>query len=299
MSAARLRVFVTGGTGFVGAHVVRALSDAGHGVTALARSPERAAALGALPGVALVRGDLADPAPWRAALAGHDACVHLALLWGDAADDLALADVRASARLFDDAAAAGVSHVVYTSSAAVHRPWSPAMDARSPLRCADYYGATKASGEVFLSAVCHQRGARGNVLRPGAVVGGPALPGAPVRIDRRVAAMIDAARRGETLRVARGDGRQFIGAPDLARLYVALLASDCDHERFLAVAPDVIAWAEVAAMVVAHVGSGRVAVDDGDTAPAVFDVGHTERRLGAIPSARPALREALRFLCGA
>lgn len=294
----RSRVFVTGGTGFVGAHVVRALSEADHEVTVLARDLRRAEALRALPGVTLVQGDVSDPAPWRRELSTHDACIHLALIWGDAADDLELADLRASAQLFELAARAGVEHMVYTSSAAVHRPWAPRMYAHDAPRSADYYGATKASGEVFLSAVCQQHPMRGNVLRPGAVVGGAGVPGAPVRIDRRVAAMIDAARRGETIRVARGEGRQFIGAGALARLYVALLASACNHERFVAVAPEVDTWEEVAGLVVAEVGAGRVEVDEGGATPTVFDVGHTERHLGAIPSAREALREALRSLCG-
>lgn len=299
MSLTDQRVFVTGASGFVGAHVVRALCAEGAAVSALVRDPRRAAHLSALPGVALLPGDLTAPPTWRPSLAGHDACVHLALLWGDAADDLALADLRASAALFEAAAEAGVARFVYTSSAAVHRPWAPSMRASDPLRCADYYGATKASGEAFLSAVCHQHPMRGNVLRPGAVVGGPALPGAPVRIDRRIAAMIEAARRGDTLRVVRGEGRQFIGARELARLYVALLTRDAAHERFVAVAPEVIRWEEVAAEVVAHVGAGRVAVEEGDVAPAAFDVSDTERRLGPIASARGELREALRALCGA
>ncbi len=290
------RVFVTGGTGFVGAHVVRALSEADCRVTVLARDPRAATALGALPGVTLVSGDLEDPAPWGAALSTHDACVHLALIWGDASDDLKLADLHACVRLFTLAAEAGVEHLIYTSSTAAHRPWKPLMNAREALQSADWYGATKASAEAFLSAVCHQHPMRGNVLRPGAVVGGPAVPGAPVRIDRRIAAMIDAARRGETLRVAPRDGRQFIAASDLARLYLALLASDCNHERFVAVEPEVIRWRDVAAQVIEQVGAGGLDVDERDaTTPAVFDVRDTVQNLGPIPSARPALREALRF----
>ena len=295
----QLRVLVTGGSGFVGAHVVRALSEAGCHVTVLARSPERAAALGALPQVTLTPGHLEDQAPWRSLLRAHDACIHLALIWGAASEDLELADLRASARLFEAAAEAGVEQLIYTSSTAVHRPWSPSMDALQQLRSTDYYGATKASGEAFLSAVCHQHAMRGNVLRPGAVVGGPAVTGAPVRIDRRIAGMIEAARRGETLRVVRGEGRQFIAAGELARLYLALLASGCNHERFIAVAPEVIAWEEIASLVLEQVGAGRLEVDESEpTAPAVFDVRHTEQHLGLIPSARPALREALRFHCG-
>lgn len=290
----RGRVLVTGASGFIGAHVVRALSEAGRRVTALVRDPRRAAALSSLAGVTLRTGDLTDPSAWASALADHEACVHLALLWGDASQDLELADLRASAKLFEAAAEAGVEHMIYTSSTAAHRPWSAVMRAHDALRSEDYYGATKASAEAFLSAVCHQHAMRGNVLRPGAVVGGPGVEGAPVKIDRRIAAMIDAARRGEALRVTRGAGRQLIGARDLARLYVALLDGDRNHARYVAVAPELISWAEVASMVVDAVGAGRVEVtDEPASAPGIFDVRETEAHLGPIPCARGALREAL------
>ncbi|HEX2646991.1 MAG TPA: SDR family oxidoreductase, partial [Candidatus Dormibacteraeota bacterium] len=41
-----MRAFVTGGTGFVGGHLVQALCARGDAVTCLVRSPQRAAALG-------------------------------------------------------------------------------------------------------------------------------------------------------------------------------------------------------------------------------------------------------------
>src|SRR5439155_24026965 len=52
-----VNVFVTGGTGFVGAHLVRALQARGDRVTCLVRSPAKAAALG-WRAVRIVRGDL-------------------------------------------------------------------------------------------------------------------------------------------------------------------------------------------------------------------------------------------------
>ena len=52
-----MRVFVTGGTGFIGRAVVRRLLDRGDRVTAVVREPERATDLASL-GVELHRGDL-------------------------------------------------------------------------------------------------------------------------------------------------------------------------------------------------------------------------------------------------
>ena len=54
-----MRAFVTGGTGFVGAHLVRALVARGDEVTCLVRTPTKAQALG-WRGVRIVRGDLDD-----------------------------------------------------------------------------------------------------------------------------------------------------------------------------------------------------------------------------------------------
>ncbi|MFT4263410.1 MAG: NAD(P)H-binding protein [Nocardioides sp.] len=77
MTTRSQRVFVTGGTGAIGPHAVRALIGAGHEVTALARTDAKAAQLVAL-GARPVLGSLFD-ADWLAeALAGHDAVANLA-----------------------------------------------------------------------------------------------------------------------------------------------------------------------------------------------------------------------------
>ena len=71
-----MNVLVTGGTGFVGPAVVRAIVEAGHEVRALARSPEAGAGAAAL-GAELVVGDMTDAASLRPAAEGVDAIVHL------------------------------------------------------------------------------------------------------------------------------------------------------------------------------------------------------------------------------
>jgi uncharacterized protein YbjT (DUF2867 family) len=69
-------VLVTGGTGFVGPHVVHALRARNTQVRALVRDPSRGTRLAAW-GVELAVGDVTDPASLRAACAGVDAVVHL------------------------------------------------------------------------------------------------------------------------------------------------------------------------------------------------------------------------------
>jgi nucleoside-diphosphate-sugar epimerase len=72
-----MEVFVTGGTGAIGRYVVPTLLDAGHRVTALARSPAKAAVL-AGHGATPVTASLFDRVGLAAVLAGHDAVANLA-----------------------------------------------------------------------------------------------------------------------------------------------------------------------------------------------------------------------------
>lgn len=72
-----MQVFVTGGTGAIGRPAIAALVAAGHTVTALARTPERAAALEAQ-GARPVAVSLFDREALALAFAGHDAVVNLA-----------------------------------------------------------------------------------------------------------------------------------------------------------------------------------------------------------------------------
>jgi dihydroflavonol-4-reductase len=111
------RVFLTGGNGFVGGHVARALVAAGARVTALVRPGSSLGALADLP-VAVVRGDLARPADWRETLSGCRVCIHLAALYAgaDRAEDMMAVNVDATAALLAACAAAGVARVVHTST---------------------------------------------------------------------------------------------------------------------------------------------------------------------------------------
>jgi dihydroflavonol-4-reductase len=75
-----VKVFVTGGTGFIGGEVVRQLRARGDEVVCLVRSPEKAAEAKAL-GCELVAGDLGDEAALRTGMTGCDALIHAAAIY--------------------------------------------------------------------------------------------------------------------------------------------------------------------------------------------------------------------------
>lgn len=68
-----MRIFLTGGTGFLGRHLVPQLTSRGHEVTLLTRRMYAAS-----PGVTALQGDPAQSGAWQAAVAGHDAVINLA-----------------------------------------------------------------------------------------------------------------------------------------------------------------------------------------------------------------------------
>ena len=75
-----MKVFVTGGTGFIGGEVVRQLRARGDAVACLVRSPEKAGGLTGL-GCEIVAGDLSDAGAIRAGMEGCDAVVHAAAMY--------------------------------------------------------------------------------------------------------------------------------------------------------------------------------------------------------------------------
>ncbi|HEV7678874.1 MAG TPA: NAD-dependent epimerase/dehydratase family protein [Candidatus Dormibacteraeota bacterium] len=75
-----MKVFLTGGTGFIGGAVARALQQRGDQVTALVRTPAKAAELERA-GVTLVQGDLGDVAAIERGMQDADAVIHGAAVY--------------------------------------------------------------------------------------------------------------------------------------------------------------------------------------------------------------------------
>ena len=115
---AALKVLVTGGAGFLGQALCRALQAQGHEVTSFQRS--HSPALEAM-GVRQVRGDLADARAVHAALAGQDAVFHNAAkagAWGSHESYFA-ANVTGTRNVLAAMRAHGIPRLVYTSTPSV------------------------------------------------------------------------------------------------------------------------------------------------------------------------------------
>ncbi len=111
---------VTGGTGFVGSHVVRALDEAGHTVRVLHRASSRLDALAGLAYQSAI-GDILDPDSLRAACVGCDWVFHVAAVadyWRTDKQRMFAANVEGTRHVLAAAKEAGVRRVVFTSSAA-------------------------------------------------------------------------------------------------------------------------------------------------------------------------------------
>lgn len=292
-----MRIFVTGGTSFLGAHIVKRLLSSGMSLTLLVRTPESHPWLYETPCLKIVQGSLTDVEAWADCLQGHDRLIHNALLWDDEPTELQMQDVRASALLFEGAGRAGIKQVIYTSSAAVHRPWSESMSEEDRLQPETTYGATKAANEAFLSALGHQHGFKWTILRPGAVVGAPAFSTASFRIDARIKAMSELAVQGKEIRIQQKDARQFVGAANLAQVYEAALAQGSGNQTYVTVDPDMTQWEGIARRLVSLCQSNsRVILEGPPALTRRFDVTKLRNDLGMTLDSRNEMEHALAWL---
>jgi nucleoside-diphosphate-sugar epimerase len=123
-----MKVFVTGATGAIGRHAVQALVEGGHAVTALARTPEKAASLDAQ-GATPVSVSIFDKARLVEAVSGHDAIVNLATALPASSDFRKISawseNIRirteGSATIVDAALEAGVPRLIQESVSTIYQ----------------------------------------------------------------------------------------------------------------------------------------------------------------------------------
>jgi UDP-glucose-4-epimerase GalE len=161
-----LRVLVTGGAGYIGSHVVKALREANHSVAVVDNLEQ--GHLASVSGVDFRAVDLNDRRRLSGALdrIRPDAVAHLAglSLVGESTarpDAYRYANVEGSRALFSQLIRRGIQSVVYSSSAAIYGvPETVPVSEEAPLRPINPYGETKADVEQLL-----REAAKGGALR--------------------------------------------------------------------------------------------------------------------------------------
>jgi NADH dehydrogenase len=157
------RLFVTGGSGFVGSRLVPALRGRGHTVTLLDRTGALGRGLADDPGLHVVAGDLVDPSTYRDALGSAEVVIHLAAVTGRASRAVHFrANALGTETLVDACTHAGVRRLLFMSSIAVDFP--------------DRRGYHYAEAKVRAEGAVRRSGLAFAILRPTMIFG----PGSPV-----------------------------------------------------------------------------------------------------------------------
>ncbi|HYG96754.1 MAG TPA: NAD-dependent epimerase/dehydratase family protein [Solirubrobacterales bacterium] len=174
-----MKVFVTGGTGFIGGDLVRQLCERGDQVACLVRSPEKGAKLSAL-GCELVSGDLGDAEALRSGMAGCDAVIHAAAIYEvgiPAKQRPAMweANVAGTERAMEAALAAQVPRIVYVSTVGIfgntHGQVVDESYENPETDFTSYYEETKLEAHKVVKRMIEERDLPAIIVQPGGVYG--------------------------------------------------------------------------------------------------------------------------------
>jgi UDP-glucose 4-epimerase len=258
---APLRILVTGGSGFIGSHVVDQLLQAGHETRVFdvrdgADTRERCET---------VVGDLLDAPALRAAAQDCDAIIHLAAAAdvGIVAKEPAAAEAlnaRGTLNVLEVARATG-ARVIYASTIWVYSDVvASEVDEDTPLALPSHlYTATKLAGEMYCRSYEQLFDVPTTILRFGIPYGPRARPAAVLPI------FVNKALAGEALTIA-GDGRQtrrFVYVEDLAEGIVRALAPEAVGRVYNLVGSEDTSVSAIAEAVRAAVGDVEITYTEG------------------------------------
>ena len=277
-----MRVFVTGGTGFIGHYVVKALLEKGHEVVVATRHPNKVPSLCVNPNVSFVQASLTDFEKMGEGLKGCDACIHIALGWGETPSSMLMNDTRATVMLLEMAARAGCKKFIMTSSTAAMGRMRPSMR------------EVTSNGKNF-PEVTMQR----NIIRPGYTFGNPAFPDGCSQPDRRFFEMAHAVKEDRDIQIVKNDGTQFIHASQQAELYMKVLESDKNEEIFLGLGSVWISWKEIAQMMLALRPESKSKIVETDLGwgdePMLFDVQKIKDQFGLVFDAHDFMADHVKW----
>jgi len=237
---------VTGATGLLGSHAVRALLDGGHEVRALVRNPDKATRVfgDSFDALHLVRGDITHADSVVGALHGCDGVLHCAAVVavGTAAgpEDLLETNVAGVHNVIGAAIERGIPRIVHVSSLATlfRGDGTTLTEDSEPQQSRHAYGQSKTVAEQYV----RKQQASGQPIKiayPSAVIGpdDPGLSEAMVALKAFV----------EDLVPLTTGGMQFVDARDLAQALLRILELEPGPGRYL-VSGTFVPWADFATL---------------------------------------------------
>ncbi len=228
-----MKVFITGATGFLGAHVARALVAEGAALRVLVRPTSDLRNLQELRGFDTVVGDLRQPETLRSGLRGCDALMHVAAdyrLWVRDPEEMYRANVEGTRALLAMAREEGVARTVYTSSVATMGFQKNGMivDEATPVTLANMVGHYKRSKymaeQVALEAA--QAGQHVITLNPTTPIGSGDVK--PTPTGRIVVDFLNG-----NFPAYMDTGLNLVDAAEVARTHVASLSLGRPGERYI------------------------------------------------------------------
>ena len=166
-----MRILVIGGAGYIGSHVARAFLDRGYAVTVFDNF-QTGLRENLFDEAEFVYGDIMRPEQLRAVMSqGYEGCVHLAALKAAGQSMLkpelyAEANIAGTINILNQASAAGIAKVIFSSSAAVYgTPQYLPIDEEHPREPENFYGFTKLEIERLLDWYDRLKGMRYAAIR--------------------------------------------------------------------------------------------------------------------------------------
>ena len=224
------RIFVTGGTGFVGQRVVDMLVEQGHELKVIARTTSDTSHMESL-GVTVIRGELYDVGFLAEAMRGFEQLHHVASLvdnlWARP-EDYYRSNVTATRAVYEAAADAGIRDSVYTSSVAVFgaQPAGSVITEETQPRHGFLhpYGHSKYLGEIEAFSPT-KRGMRVMAINPPNIYG----PG-----DRNLYPEVASFIRGEDLvPIDPEQHNSYVHVDDVARGQILAMERGISGERYI------------------------------------------------------------------
>jgi nucleoside-diphosphate-sugar epimerase len=238
-----MKVFVTGGTGFIGTHTCRALMKAGHTIKLFVRNREKAKRLfgGTIRSIAV--GDIDSAADVKKAMRGCDATIHMAAMVSTSKDDAEKVyetNVSAARNVLGQAVEAGCKKIIHVSSVtAIYDPKAKTLNHKSPPGVArNAYGRSKVECEKYARSL-QEQGAPLHITYPASVIG-PDDPGLTEPHEGLIANLFG-------LGLDMPSGNQYVDVRDVATAHVALLKRRLPPGRY-PLGGHYVSWKDLYAM---------------------------------------------------